>query len=378
MSFFDTRNQMGNTLENASINWKNVVKVGGVFASWCIGSGFVTGQECLQYFVGYGKMGYAAIAEAMILHVILLISFFTLGFKLRNANPMQIFEYYAGKKLAKVFQVMCLALSATCPIVMISGFGAAANQYFGIPNAIGNVLLAILCAVTVILGLHKMVDICGAIGPVIVVFAIGIGAYYLTGHLDSVKAGIELAPTLPLSKIAPVWWMSAYYYVCPLHSAPYMAATATTCNSKREAIYGGIFGVIIYAAAVLTMVTATFSNVVELSESMIPNLYIANQLSPVLGLIFVILIFLGIYSSTAPCFFNVCRTFAEEKTKRYNTIAVVYIAVGTLISLLFPFDKLFSAIYGTFGAVGGVLILCVFGRFIYDYVQSKKAPASAE
>lgn len=362
---------MGNTIQQP-INWVNVVKVGGVFASWCIGSGFVTGQECLQYFVGYGAYGYAAVLEAMLLHVVLLISFFTLGFKLRNANPMQIFEYYAGKKLAKVFQVMCLALSASAPIVMISGFGAAANQYFNIPSEVGNIVLGILCIITVALGLKKMVDICGAIGPVIVVFAIGIGIYYLVGHVDGIAAGIELAPTLPLTKIAPLWWMSAYYYVCPLHSAPYMAATATTCNTRREAIYGGIFGVIIYAAAVLTMVTATFSNVEELSVSMIPNLYIANQISPVLGFIFVILIFAGIYSSTAPCFFNVCRTFAEEGTKRYKILAVSLCGIGTLISLTMPFDKLFNAVYGTFGAVGGVLILCVFGRFIYDYVQKKK------
>ena len=367
---------MGNAIGRAHIDWGNVVKVGGVFASWCIGSGFVTGQECLQYFVGYGIYGYAAIIEAMLLHIVLLISFFTLGFKLRGANPMQIFEYYAGKKLAKVFQVMCLALSASCPIVMISGFGAAANQYFHIPNAVGNIILGILCIITVVLGLKKMVDVCGAIGPIIVVLAIGIGVYYLSGHFDGIKTGLEIAPTLPLSKIAPVWWMSAYYYVCPLHSAPYMAATATTCNNKREAIYGAIFGVIIYAAAVLTMVSATFSNVEELSSSMIPNLYIANQLSPVLGFIFVILIFLGIYSSTVFCFFNVCRTFAEEGTKRYKTLAIVLCGVGTLISLTMPFDKLFSAIYGTFGAVGGILILCVFGRFIYDFVQSKKASAA--
>lgn len=364
-----------NALNRPAINWVNVVKVGGVFASWCIGSGFVTGQECLQYFVGYGAMGYAAILEAMLLHIVLLISFFTLGFSLRNANPMQIFEYYAGKKMAKVFQVMSLLMSASCPIVMISGFGAAANQYFQIPSAVGNIILGVLCIVTVLLGLNKMVDVCGAIGPVIVVFAIGIGAYYLTGHLDGVRAGIEIAPTLPLSKIAPVWWMSAYYYVAPLHSAPYMAATATTCNSRREAIYGGIFGVIIYAAAVLTMVTATFSNVEELSSSMIPNLYIANQISPVLGFIFVLLIFLGIYSSTAPCFFNVCRNFAEQGTRRYNILAVALCAAGTLVSLTLPFDQMFSLIYGFFGAVGGILILCVLGRYVYDFVQRRKGHA---
>lgn len=362
---------MDNTLSNAKINLWNVIKIAGVFVSWCIGSGFVTGQESLQYFAGYGIWGYGAILMAMALHTFLCWSFFSLGFTGKYKNPLEIFEFYCGNKiLSKIFQFFSVALMASAPIVMISGFGAAVEQHFGIASGVGNVILGIMCLVTIILGLNKLVDICGAIGPIIAVVAIGTALYYLATHFGGLSHGLEIAPSLPLSKIAPVWWMSAYYYVSPLHSAPYLANAATTCNTKKEAIMGGFLGVLIYAVVVSLMVTAIFTNIEELSTKMIPNLFIANSISSVLGFVFVLLIFLGIYSSTVPCLFTICASFLKEKTLKYNVFAVVVCVAATLISLTLPFDKLFGLIYGTFGFIGGLFILMM----IYRHLQIKFFP----
>lgn len=371
------RKSMNNVTLHEKSNWITIVKIAGVFVSWCIGSGFVTGQETLQYFVGYGVWGYAAILAAMTLHIFLNTSFFTLGFEKKYTNPLQIFEYYAGKKLARVFQVFAVALLASAPIVMISGFGAAMQQYFGIPARIGNIMLGVLCLVTILLGLKKLVDICGAIGPLIAVIAIGTGLYYLLTHIGGLVQGMEIAPTLPLNRIAPTWIMAAYYYVCPLHSAPYLAATASTCKTKKEAIYGGILGVILYALCVIIMVSATFTNVRELSTQMIPNLFIANGISRYLGFVFVLLIFLGIYSSCAPCLFTICTSFLKEKTPQYNLFAIALCTVATLISLTMPFDRLFGLIYGVFGFLGGVLILFMIGRHVRNLFVPETAQTSA-
>ena len=32
------------------MNWKTVFTIGGAFAAYCIGSGFASGQETLQYY----------------------------------------------------------------------------------------------------------------------------------------------------------------------------------------------------------------------------------------------------------------------------------------------------------------------------------------
>ena len=41
-------------MEKAKTNWGVVIKISGVFVSWAIGSGFVTGAESMSYWCGYG------------------------------------------------------------------------------------------------------------------------------------------------------------------------------------------------------------------------------------------------------------------------------------------------------------------------------------
>lgn len=359
---------------NEKVSWLTVVKIAGVFVSWCIGSGFVTGQETLQYFCGYGIYGYAGILAAMLLHSYLIISFFKLGFEKKFESPLEIFIYYCGEKVGKVFQYLALGLMFSAPVVMISGFGAALNQHFGIPSSIGSILLGIFCLITIILGLKKLVDIIGTMGPVIIVLALGTGAYYLFNNIDGLQHGLEVAPTLNLSRIAPTWWLAGLYYTTctPMHSAPFFAATATTVKVKKEAIYGGILGVILYAAAVTMMVSATFTNIEELSTKMIPNLYIANGISTLLGYAFITVIFMGIYSSCVPSMFTLCASFRKEKTTSYNTFAVVLVTVSVLCSLLLPFDKLLGLVYGVYGVIGGIFVLFMIAKQRKEKAISKE------
>ena len=39
------------------VSFKRVISFGGAFIALIIGSGFATGQELMQYFSAYGKMG---------------------------------------------------------------------------------------------------------------------------------------------------------------------------------------------------------------------------------------------------------------------------------------------------------------------------------
>ena len=34
---------------NDKMNWKNVLTIGGAYTAYCIGAGFASGQETLQY-----------------------------------------------------------------------------------------------------------------------------------------------------------------------------------------------------------------------------------------------------------------------------------------------------------------------------------------
>ena len=57
------------------VSVRRVIIMGGAFIGLLIGSGFTTGQEIMQYFVSFGKMGYAAIVMMFVLFVYVGSSF---------------------------------------------------------------------------------------------------------------------------------------------------------------------------------------------------------------------------------------------------------------------------------------------------------------
>ena len=161
-----------------------------------------------------------------------------------------------------------------------------------------------------------------------IVLMIGTSIYYLAQHIGGLSAGIELAPTLPFARIAPTWWLAGLYYTTctPLQSAPFFTATATNFKKIKELVYGAIVGVIFYAAADIVMCCALFSNIEEMSGLMIPNQYLANSISPILGFIFVIVI----------------------------------------CSMLLPFDQLLGLVYGVYGVLGGIFVLFIIAKQVKE------------
>ncbi len=353
-------------MEKQKTNWGTVIKISGVFVSWAIGSGFVTGAESMAYCNGYGIWAYPAILVAMLLHLFLIVNLFSVGHDRNFQSPLDVFYYYCGKRLGKLFSILALGLMFGAPVVMIAGFGATLGQYLKVSNLFGCVLLALLACITIILGLRKLIDICGAIGPVIIVVSIATGVIYLFQHWDGLQSGIAIAESLEISRIAPSWVISGLYYTTctPMHSAPFFTATAATVPNKQDAIKGGVLGVILYGAAVTVMTSAIFTNLDVLSTKEVPNLEIANSISPLLGLAFVAIIFMGIYSSAVPSMLSMCKSFQKENTKGYTIFAAILVGVSLFCATMLPFAQLMNLVYGAYGVIGGVFTLFVVAKTI--------------
>lgn len=352
----------------------NIAKVAGAWVSYCIGSGFATGQDSLQYFCAWGSYAFIAITIGILIHIYVSSSYLRLGIEQKFDNPMGVFDYYCGPYLGKVIAAITLVVSFGSPAVMIAGFGATLSQNFGIPPVIGNIILGIACFLTIVLGLKKMVDIIGAIGPILIIATLFTGGVYLCTHFSQLDAGMALAPTLHLPSIGNSWLMSGVFYAtwAPLCCAPFLVATAKTIDTKEEALWGSIFGNVFYGLATAMLVAAFFCDITEVSKQLIPNLYLAKQISPILSLFFFILIIFGIYSSAVPGLFVVCATLAKEKTFKYNVIAGVTCTAATLVTIILPFDKLLNLVYSVFGYMGLPFIGVIIIKQIFVYVSQNK------
>jgi uncharacterized membrane protein YkvI len=85
---------------------------------------------------------------------------------------------------------------------------------------------------------------------------------------------------------------------------------------------------------------------------------LANKVLPMYGIVFAIIIFLGIYTSVTPLLWTICSRFADEGTSRYRGLVVGLTLVGLFGGTLLPFGKLINIIYPTVGYAGLLFLAC--------------------
>lgn len=357
-----------------SFSLKNTIKIAGVWISYCIGSGFATGQDMMQYFVAYGMKGFISIFIGIAIHIYVTTSYMSLGKDREFENPMNVFDYFCGRYLGKIVAALTVVYALFGPSVMISGFGATISQLVGVSATVGSIIMGVVVTATVLLGLQKMADIIGTIGPVLIIVSLLTGGLYLIGNWEKLKAGAVAAEDMELLSIGNNWFMGGVYFAtwAPLMAAPFLTTTAKTINTKKEGIIGMIAGNIGYLLACFIMVAAFFCDIDGVSQVLVPTLYLAQQMSPFLTVTFIGVIILGIYSSAVPGMFTFVSTFAKEKTKRYYIIAIATGIFVTIVTMLIPFDALTNLLFSVYGALGLPFIFLIAFQQIRGRVMKKK------
>lgn len=363
------------TNAKGKVDIKNIFITSGAMMATLIGSGFATGQEIIQYFVAYGWTGLLGIFAIMAGFAFVGHSFLTVGYDNRNnpelSKPNDIFKIYAGKAVGAFyyyFTVFFLFLSYS---VMIAGSGATITQQYGTPFWVGAGGMLVVVVATVALGLEKLTNVLGNLGPLIAISALALGAYALAtnfGNLGDAPALIEAAVESELIQVASTsWWLAALNYVGfnMMWIAGFLAMTGrTSSNSRREASLGGIVGSVGFCAAIIVMFLGFMASFEIIAGSQVPTLVLANNIAPWVGIAFSVIVLLGIYTSAVTLLWNVVASFAEDKTSKSRILAVVLGIVGYIIGSLLEFDELINLIYVLNGYIGMVLLAIMIVRTI--------------
>lgn len=359
-----------------------VVKTAGAFIAFLIGSGFATGQEILQYFAAYGLNGLLTAAVMTILFIYVSASFSSAGYREQFEKNSDIFRYYCGKYIGSAYDYFTIAFLFMSYVVMIGGSGATLNQHFGVPYVAGALIMVVLSAATVAMGLGKIVDIIGCIGPFIVVLSVTLGVAAVLQDPSKIAEGSQLVLSgqVKLLKAGTNWFTSASSYVgfCMLWLICFLAAIGKTAHSRTEALFGTTLGTLGFAAGCLAMMLGLLSHIQLVANTQIPSLLLAGTFSHTLATVFSAIIFLGIYTTSVPLLWQVVSRFTEEHTKKFWLLTVVLAALGCFIGLALPFNKLVNIIYGINGYVGILLLAFIVVKDVKTYILDPKAKASAK
>ncbi|MDO4679949.1 MAG: hypothetical protein Q4A55_01560 [Aerococcus sp.] len=354
-----------NKQTSASVDWSRVLIMAGAMIATIIGSGFATGQKIVQYFVSWGWWGVLGVIAAFIGFAFIGHTFLTVGYDRADdlKKPNDIYKVFCGKYLGtfyNYFSVFFLFLSYS---IMISGAGTTIQQQFGLSYYVGAVIMLVVVVTTVALGLNKLTNVLGSLGPFITIATILLGIYSLVTNWSSLSeapALIQSAVSQGSIKVASeTWWLAALNYVGfnMIWVAAFLSQNGRLEPNRKQAGFGGMFGALGLCSAVLVMMFAFTAAFAKIQGSQVPTLILANNVHPFIGNFFSLIICLGIFTSAVPLLWSSVAPFAQDGTTRHKIFAVVLGIIGFIIGSSLKFDELVNKVYVLNGYVGILLIV---------------------
>ena len=347
----------------SGIHIGQIISFAGAFCAFCIGSGFATGQEVMQFFTAHGLYSFGALAISMFLFMWLGSSLMAKGYELKLTTTTDIFVYYCGPLLGKVFENFVPMFLFCVVVIMFSGAGATLQEYYGLPAVTGRAFMAIVSLITVVFGLKRLVQVIGTIGPVIIVISIGIGALGVFNGAHSLREIPAIMETLTLAKANDNWATSGLLYgaFMVFGSAPFFAGIGSQALNKKDACFGGLLGGFALMLAAGLMSTGILLNIVALGGKEVPTLAMVGELSVTFAHVFAVILFLGIYTTAAPMLWSVCNRIMSDDNRYFKLLAVALTAAAFIGGML-PFGQLVGTIYPATGLLGVLFIGCIIAH----------------
>ncbi len=350
-----------------------IIAIGGAFMGFVIGSSFASGQECLQYFTGHGLWGSIGVGViALILYIWFVAVIVEDGRNLKLRDDGKIYNFYLGKYLGFALEWFTPIMLFFVYSLMISGAGSTFEEYYALNGNIGRILMIVVSLGTVLLGLNKLVKIVGYISPFLLIITMVIGVIAIVSNPEGIATADAALKTVEVKNNFNNWALSGFMYGAYTVSGvvPYLAGIGkTTATSKKNALWGAVFGGGAFIIAVMILNFGLLANITNVYNLEIPSLFVAASISPVFGKVFSILLLLGIYTTAVPMLYTVCNKISPDSKSIPYKIAAIVTAVASLFGGQLSFSTMISIIYPISGYAGIVIFA---GMFFTKYIKKRK------
>lgn len=293
-----------------------------------VGAGFASGKEIATYFSRYGFLAIpSAIATGIIFYVLIKQCLF-IGRNKKNFT------------LSKPFKILlCLAL------FFLGGSSFSANEvlgnYLGIPHFM-TINLVVIFAV-LLAGVKGVKKLNFVVSPLLIISIILV--VVLGNNQIGSKVCFQVLNTPVKSFVGIIGYISFNFILM----AMFLIDAGRDCSEKEIKLASAISSIIITALILLISFVVMYSKNNILSSDM-PMLTFAFNQSKTMGIVMVIVIWLGLFTTLTSCFYSITKLMGEVvKNRLVNIVACILIVY--FVSRL-GFDFIVKEIYFFTGIVG--------------------------
>lgn len=362
---------------------KTALLTSGSFAGYNIGSGFATGIEGQQFFASWGnQFAFVGLFIAVITTALIFIPVYLIGFMKKSDENYNVFHYYCGQKIGTAIDWYMYISILIVILTMMSGAGATINQYFGIPEISGTILLGVLCIAAALLGLERLVRVLSYASVLIIAFVLGCALYIrfilgvsLSIPTETIEAYVisgELKRISILGISNPIFCGMASAGLLAVASLPWVASTGSLCENKSTAVLSGVLSGVIFYAAQGIVVYLNLTSIDKIAGAEVPILAVFQNYLPMLALVYSGIIIVAIFSTVSGRLFLFASRYDKGNRKRHIAISVTIVVLAALGGTFISFSLISNILFTVNGCLGILLGAVVIIRTI---LTKSKLPA---
>ena len=330
-----------------------------------MGAGFASGRECWQFFGVFGTKGYAGAAASTVCFVLLACM---LTFIARSKGTADLGRLICPVESRPAYELIGWVLAAiyySMIIAMTAAGGSLLNQQFGISKGVGGAIIALLCIFTVLGDFERVSKIFRLMVPVL--FVVGIATILLTIRADFPQSG-PVEGFTP-GRMSPNWPVSALVFMAYNTTGMIAMAgnSAINAKDKRNAYAGAIAGTLCLGALTILLLRALLCDMQFSSELDLPMLGFAGRLSPVLAIIYAVILYGAVYSTGASTYYGFSTKLKDSRYKKW--IITGGAVIGFLLGLT-GFKRHVEFLYPAQGYIGIVFILLIIINFCREFAKN--------
>ncbi|MBE6604630.1 MAG: hypothetical protein E7639_02865 [Ruminococcaceae bacterium] len=343
--------------------------IGIAYLGCCIGAGYLSGQELVQFFLSKGPVGFLALAIATVCIFVagaVILSLAVDSGEHRMDRIVVFFDCKPLRLLVAAFEIVFLFMVYT---LCVAAFGSLISQLTGLWQICGSVAFCALSTLLALFGVRGLLRFFSYVMPVLVCVTalIALLALVTSKSLSFPKIAVG-------GLMTGIWVLDAVTYaVFTLFCAlPVLVPLGANVRNAKTACHGALVGALLIGG-LAAMIMLAIATAPEVACVAMPMLALGDQLHVVAGGVYAALLVCGIFSaglsSQAAISEYLLQRYGAEK-RVLLPVMIGISAVACCLGLL-GFEELIGVLYPVFGYVGILPLILLFVHAFLFYRRRK-------
>ncbi|ULO05680.1 GerAB/ArcD/ProY family transporter [Paenibacillus sp. 19GGS1-52] len=311
-----------------------------------VGAGFATGQEILKFFTQYGQWAVLTILLSTILFIWLGTKMMIIARRIEAESYEDFNRHLFGEKVGSSISLFTMVILIGVNSIMLAGAGAIFQEHLGLHYQTGLLLTLLGSYFLLKRGISGILQMNSIVVPLMLTLSLII----IFNTFEIPNAGRFLFLDTD-SSIFGAWMSPLLYTAFNLAMAQaVLVPLARHTDKERALVRGGILGGIGIGFMLLAAHFAMSSQMPGILQFEIPMGSIAFRLGTLVQTVYLLLIFLEIFSTFVADIYGVGEQLKQHLRIAPSLITPLLMLICYLLSQ-FGFSSLLSVFYPIFGAL---------------------------